>query len=76
MIKLLAEGAEEAAAGRGVDESGRTKPVVISVLTSMDEDALHSIGVDDLLRMSCSFGSSSYNAVPTELSALLRKHRR
>ena len=50
MISAGREGAEEAAAERGVDESVRTKLVAISVLTSMDEDALHSIGVDGSIK--------------------------
>ena len=63
MISAGREGAEEAAAERGVDESGRTKLVAISVLTSMDEDALHSIGVDGSIKDEVArLASLSYNA--------------
>ena len=63
MIAAGREGAEEAAVERGVDESGRTKLVAISVLTSMDEDALHSIGVEGSIKDEVArLASLSYNA--------------
>ena len=46
MIAAGRKGADAAAVERNIDKSERTKLVAISVLTSMDEAALHSIGVD------------------------------
>ena len=47
MIASGRSGAAEAAEVRGVGEEGRTKLVAISILTSMNEEDLSSIGVRD-----------------------------
>lgn len=63
MIASGRNGAAEAAEVRGVGEEGRTKLVAISILTSMNEEDLSSIGVRDTVASEVErLAKLSYNA--------------
>ncbi|EPD78143.1 MULTISPECIES: orotidine-5'-phosphate decarboxylase [Atopobiaceae] len=78
MISEGRAGAEEAVKLLGLDESRRTKLVAISVLTSMNEESLHSIGVaggvpDEvarLARLSYDAGADGLVCSPQEASSM------
>lgn len=74
MVAQARKGVEEAAAERSLAADGRTRLVAISVLTSMDQEALASIGVNDpvadevarLARLAVGAGSDGIVCSPQE----------